>query len=86
MKRVIGLTRPNEGASFPWRRHDDPTAETFTAWSIFPRDTSYFNPSQAPFMINYQVEDLDALLEALRAEGVTVDPICLDYRSGGQSD
>jgi predicted enzyme related to lactoylglutathione lyase len=25
-------------------------------------------------MLNYQVEDLDALLEALRAEGVTIDP------------
>jgi len=25
-------------------------------------------------MINYQVEDLDAVLEALKAEGVTIDP------------
>ena len=26
-----------------------------------------------PFMINYRVEDLDAVLAALRAEGVQVD-------------
>ncbi len=33
-----------------------------TVWSIFDKDTEYFNPSRAPFMINYRVEDLDALL------------------------
>ncbi len=93
-ERRLGIKgKLSEGASFPWRRHDDPAQETFTAWSIFPRDTTYFNRSPAPFMINYQVEDLDALLEALRAEGVTIDPkredydygrFCLDHRSGGE--
>jgi hypothetical protein len=33
-------------------------------------------------MINYQVEDLDAVLEALRAEGVTIDPKREDYDYG----
>lgn len=74
-ERHLGIKgKPNVGAIFPWRRVDDPADEAMTIWSIFPRDTKYFNPSQAPFMINYQVEDLDALLEALRAEGVTIDP------------
>jgi len=44
-----------------------------TVWSAFPRDTKYFEPSAAPFMINYRVRDLDRLLEALRREGVEVD-------------
>ena len=44
-----------------------------TIWSLFPRNTTYFNPSRASFMINYRVEDLDALLELLREEGVKID-------------
>lgn len=33
-------------------------------------------------MINYRVDDLDALLEQLRAEGVTIDPKREDYEFG----
>ncbi|HEY6306882.1 MAG TPA: VOC family protein [Candidatus Angelobacter sp.] len=77
-ERHLGIeSKQGEGASLPWRRFDD-----FTAWSIFPRSTTYFNPSTAPFMINYQVPDLAALLEALRADGVTTDPKREDYDYG----
>ena len=44
-----------------------------TAWSIFPADTTYFEPGTSPFMINYRVEDLDTVLAALRSEGCEVD-------------
>jgi predicted enzyme related to lactoylglutathione lyase len=47
--------------------------EGVTIWSIFPSSSTYFDPSSAAFMINYRVENLDALLEALRGEGCTVD-------------
>jgi len=42
-------------------------------WSTFPQDTPYFGPQNKPFMINYRVDDLDALLETLKTEGVWVD-------------
>lgn len=42
-------------------------------WSPFPAETAYFEPSQARFMINYRVHDLDKMLEQLRAAGVPVD-------------
>ena len=35
-------------------------------------DGDYFAPSTAPFMVNYRVADLAALLAALRAEGCNV--------------
>jgi len=47
--------------------------EGMTVWSVFEDSSKYFAPSTAPFMINYRVEDLDAVLSALRAEGCTVD-------------
>lgn len=59
--------------SFRWRDVDDPQRIGSTAWNPFDRDTRYFDPSGAPFMINYRVADLDALLEALRAAGLEVD-------------
>lgn len=33
-------------------------------------DTANFQPSESTFMVNYRVENLDALLVALRAEGI----------------
>ena len=44
-----------------------------TAWAVFPATADAFAPSAAPFMINYRVADLTALLAALRSEGCTVD-------------
>jgi len=44
-----------------------------TAWSIFPDKTRYFDPSTKPYMINYRVRDLDAMLDQLRRAGATVD-------------
>src|SRR2546428_5459136 len=45
--------------------------------TLFPYTTlfrSYFGKDGATFMINYRVKDLDAVIRALRKEGVTVDP------------
>ncbi len=47
-------------------------ASGLTVWALFPHDTAYFEPGNAPFMINYRVADLDALLEQLRSEGVQI--------------
>jgi len=61
------------GASFEWREHDQPETIGATVWSPFPATTKYFDPTKAPFMINYRVSDLDAMLEQLRKAGATVD-------------
>ena len=61
------------GAVFRWREHEDPAREGYTVWSAFPSDTDYFEPGKKPFMINFRVENLDAVVEQLRAEGVNVD-------------
>jgi predicted enzyme related to lactoylglutathione lyase len=77
---IVG--RPDQGASFPWRRADEPAQEEMTVWSIFSASTKYFEPGKAPFMLNYIVDDLDATLEALREEGVPVDDRVEDYDYG----
>lgn len=59
------------GAVFRWRELD-PDGDAATVWSPFAADTSYFAPSTAPFMINFRVDDLDAMLAQLRAAGAQV--------------
>jgi len=60
------------GASFDWvDENGNPTKGT-TAWLIGGSESGQFAPSTAPFMINYRVADLPALLEALRSEGCDV--------------
>jgi len=83
-ERHLGIMREphGQGASFEWREAEDPQRKGMTVWSIFPRETKYFDPSRANFMINYRVDDLDALLIALKEEGVDVDPRREDYDYG----
>ena len=61
------------GVAFQWAGPDNPAGAGTTMWNPFKQDSDYFAPSQASFMINYRVDDLRALLAALRAEGCRVE-------------
>lgn len=66
-QRHLGIdVQPWGGTAFKWEGAGS------TVWSPFQADTGYFAPSTAPFMVNYRVEDLHALLAALRTEGCDV--------------
>ena len=69
----LGIVDKGGGAMLPWREHDDSQKEHVTVWSTFPSNTNYFAPGQA-FMVNYIVDNLDAMLERLQNEGVKIDP------------
>jgi predicted enzyme related to lactoylglutathione lyase len=53
-----------------------------TLWQPFARDTTYFAPSEAPFMLNFRVADLHAMLAQLRAAGAAVDDKVMDEPYG----
>lgn len=59
------------GALLRW---EDDKAEDhgLTVWHVADRDSQWFSPSDSAFMINYRVDDLDALLAQLRAAGVAI--------------
>jgi catechol 2,3-dioxygenase-like lactoylglutathione lyase family enzyme len=69
----LGLVDKGGGVMMPWREKDNPDKEHVTVWTVFPATTKYFEPNQT-FMVNYIVDDLDALLERLQKEGVKIDP------------
>ncbi|MBL0154200.1 MAG: VOC family protein [Chitinophagaceae bacterium] len=68
----LGLITNTYGAVFEWRQGADTTQKGFTQWSPFKETTKYFEPSTKDFMINYRVENLEALLAQLRKDSVTI--------------
>jgi predicted enzyme related to lactoylglutathione lyase len=60
------------GAVFPWADAEGKPTTGMTVWSIGAAEGDHFAPSTAPFMVNYRVDDLAALLQALRSEGCNV--------------
>jgi catechol 2,3-dioxygenase-like lactoylglutathione lyase family enzyme len=77
----LGIADTGHGAMLPWREHDDPQKEHVTVWTVFRDSSDYFPPNQ-PFMINYIVDDMDALLDRLKQEGVKIDPKRMDESYG----
>ncbi len=69
----LGVDAGPWGKTFHWRDVNSPDKVGSTVWSPFAADTDYFGAGPQPFMVNYRVEDLDGLLDTLRAAGVTVD-------------
>lgn len=78
----LGLATSEYGTTFEWREADDPSKKGSTTWSAFPQDTKYFNPSAKPFMINYRVADLVALVDELKKENVTIVDEIVEYEYG----
>jgi predicted enzyme related to lactoylglutathione lyase len=68
----LGLHTDQYGVNFEWRDAEDPAKKGSTQWSPFSETTKFFQPSAKDFMINYRVENLEALVTQLKAEGVTV--------------
>lgn len=60
------------GAAFTWTDAAGNPTGGMTVWSISAADSDHFAPGKSPFMVNYRVDDLAALLQALRAEGCEV--------------
>jgi len=52
--------------------YDAPGHPPVLVWSAFPETTDYMAPSTREFMINFAVDDLDAILVRLKEKGVTV--------------
>jgi len=50
-------------------------------WTVCSASTEYFAPGQT-FMINYIVDDMEALLDRLKQEGVKIDPKRMDESYG----
>ena len=68
----LGLQTDDYGTNFEWRQAANPEKKGFSQWSTMSENTKHMEPSKKDFMINYRVENLEWLVEQLRAEGVTI--------------
>jgi len=74
-KTHLGFDTTPYGTSFEWWQTDPAPGgakKGLTQWNTFAENTKYFEPSTKDFMINYRVENLEALVEELRKENVTI--------------
>lgn len=63
-QRVFGFPVSDHGVMFGL------PDKGFTLWSPFKADTTYFEPSTHPYMVNFLVEDIDGVIAAAQAAGV----------------
>lgn len=68
----LGIPSEEYGWSFHWLDENQKDEKGYTVWSPFPKDSNYFQPTEKEFMVNFRVDDLYALLEELKKEGVRV--------------
>lgn len=59
------------GAVLRWP-DDQAEDKGLTVWHIAEKESQWFSPSDASFMINYRVDDLDEMIAQLRSEGVEI--------------
>jgi predicted enzyme related to lactoylglutathione lyase len=59
-------------SSFESRNIDRPEEINSLQWKPFKKGDASFAPSAKEFMINYRVQNIEALVEQLKANGVTV--------------
>ncbi|NCG20957.1 MAG: VOC family protein [Rhodobacterales bacterium] len=66
----LGLVINDYGSVFEFRTAHQPGHTGYLSWSPFADSTTYFQPSERDFMINYRVFHLDVLLANLATAGV----------------
>ncbi len=59
-----------------------PESAGMTVFAHFPADTKYFGDGPQQAMINFRVDNLDALLAKLEQAGVKIDPRRDDHEYG----
>lgn len=69
-REVLGLAVASwGGAALPF---DAPGHPPKVSWTVFPDSSDYLAPSTREFMINFAVDDMDAILARVTAKGVPI--------------
>lgn len=72
----------NTYAPLKWRDRDIPYRIASTALGIFDENSDYYAPSKSEVMLNFRVNNLEALLAKLKGEGVTQVGEVVNYDYG----
>lgn len=78
----LGLAINDHGSPFEFRNANRPDEINYLNWSPFEEATDYFDPSRKEFMINYRVQNIEALVKKLKENGVTIVDAIEEYEYG----
>ncbi|MGD9994447.1 MAG: VOC family protein [Salinivirgaceae bacterium] len=68
----LGLEVNEWGSSFEFRNANRPDEINYLQWSPFKQGSKYFEPSKKEFMVNYRVQNIEALVKKLQSNGVNI--------------
>jgi predicted enzyme related to lactoylglutathione lyase len=68
----LGIETNEWGSKFESRDVNKAEQINSLAWSPFEKGSDYFAPSKKEFMIDYRVQNIEALVNKLKANGVTI--------------
>ncbi|HET6512611.1 MAG TPA: VOC family protein [Candidatus Kapabacteria bacterium] len=72
-EKHLGIKREEWGGSVLRWEEDSADDKGLTVWSTAKSDTKWFSPSGSSFMINYRIDDMDGMIEQLKAGGVAIE-------------
>ncbi|WP_010227870.1 VOC family protein [Gillisia marina] len=78
----LGLAIDDYGSAFEFRNANRAEEINYLRWSPFEDSTDYFNPSTKDFMINYRVQNIEALVKQLKENGVNVVDEITEFEYG----
>lgn len=71
-QKHLGITLDDWGGAVLNWQEDEAEDKGLTVWHVAAKDSDWFSPSEAPFMINYRVDDMDGMIRQLEAGGVEI--------------
>lgn len=81
-REQLGINTSEYGAPFEFRNANDPDEINYLIWAVHDSSTTYMDPSEAPFMINYRVQHIERLVEKLKAGGAKIVDTLAEYPYG----
>ena len=72
------------GTIYKSRNMDNPNIINYFQWSPFNKNSDFFNHSKKEFMINYNVQNIEQLVENLRQKGITIVDEIKEYEGIGK--
>jgi predicted enzyme related to lactoylglutathione lyase len=71
-EKHLGVRIEDFGAAILKWEDDNAEDGGVTVWHVADRNSDWFSPSESTFMINYRVDDLEAMVEQLTAAGIDI--------------
>jgi predicted enzyme related to lactoylglutathione lyase len=71
-QKHLGMKLEDFGSAILQWKEDTAEDGGATVWHVGDRDSEWFSPSKSRFMINYRVDDMEALVEQLGSDDIEI--------------